>query len=123
MPKRLLAISAVAALVLAVTAQPAAAVTISNPGFESNGASQTPTGWSESGTTSASKSEAGGRSGSFQLAHWASSAYSVETFQTVSGLTPGSHTLTAWVRSGGGQSSAVARLRNCGGSTAQTNIP
>jgi len=123
MPTRLLTLSAVAALVLAVTAQPAAAVTISNPGFEANGASQTPTGWSESGTTSASKSEAGGRSGSFQLAHWASSAYSVDTFQTVNGLTPGSHTLTAWVRSGGGQSSAVARLRNCGGATAQANIP
>src|SRR5262245_40212225 len=124
MPTRLLAIGAATALVLATLAQPAhAAATVANPGFEANGASQTPTGWSESGTASASKTESGGHSGSFQLAHWASSAYSVETFQTLSGLTPGSHTLSAWVRSGGGQPTAQMRLVNCGGATATAAIP
>ena len=82
----LAAAAAEAALVTAVAvALPAvAASTNTNPGFES-GVGQSPTGWSESGTTSASKSEAGGRSGSAQLAHWASSAYSVETYQVLTG--------------------------------------
>ncbi|HEX6686980.1 MAG TPA: arabinogalactan endo-1,4-beta-galactosidase [Candidatus Limnocylindrales bacterium] len=107
-----------------VAAQPAsAAATVTNPGFESNGASQTPTAWSESGTVAASKSEAGGRSGSYQLAHWASSAYTVETFQTLTGLTPGSYTLAAWVRSGGGQATARIALRDCGAAAAQAPIP
>ena len=71
----------------AVVPSAAAASTLTNPSFDANGATQTPTGWSESGTTTASKSEAGGRSGGFQLAHWASSAYTVETLQTLSPLT------------------------------------
>jgi arabinogalactan endo-1,4-beta-galactosidase len=107
----------------AVVPTASAASTLTNPGFDANGASQSPSGWSESGTTGASKSEAGGRSGGFQLAHWASSAYTVETFQTLSPLTPGTHTLTAWTRSGGGQSAAHLALRNCGGAEARVNIP
>src|SRR5262245_55183412 len=101
----------------------ASAATVANPGFESNGASQTPTGWSESGTVAASKSESGGHSGGFQLAHWSASAYTAETFQTLTGLTPGSYTLSAWVRSGGGQAAAYVALKNCGGAQVQANIP
>lgn len=124
MPTRLLALCAATALVLAFVAPPAqAAATVTNPGFESNGASQTPTGWGESGTATASKTEAGGHSGSFQLAHWASTAYSVDTSQTLTGLTPGSYTLSAWTRSGGGQATAQIRLVNCGGATATASIP
>ncbi|WP_239124517.1 glycosyl hydrolase 53 family protein [Rhizocola hellebori] len=99
------------------------ATTVTNPGFESNGATQTPASWSETGTVAASKTEAGGRSGSFRLTHWAASAYSVETQQTLTGLTAGSYTLSAWVRSGGGQAAAYVALRNCGGAQAQANIP
>ena len=96
---------AAALLVVGLATPAAAASTLTNAGFES-GASQTPSGWSESGTTSASKTEAGGHSGSVQLAHWASSAYIVETYQTLTGLTSGQYTLSAWVRSGGGQRAA-----------------
>ena len=47
---------------------------LSNPGFEA-GASQTPTGWSESGNTDASKSDAGSaHSGSYKGTHWKASA-------------------------------------------------
>jgi arabinogalactan endo-1,4-beta-galactosidase len=124
--RSLLAGAAAAALaltaVVVVSTQAQAATTLTNPGFESNGASQTPTGWSESGTTSASKSEAGGHSGGFQLAHWASSAYTVETYQILTGLSNGSYRMTAWVRSGGGQSSAYIALRNCGSSEIRANI-
>src|SRR6266545_4999485 len=116
----------VAALIAAATAvgRPglASAATVTNPGFESNGASQTPTGWSESGNVTASKTESGGHSGSFQLAHWSSSAYTVETFQTLTGLAAGSYTLRAWVRSGGGQSAAYLALKNCGGPWVQVSV-
>lgn len=125
-PRRPLAgaLAAVLAAGLAVAAaQPAqAASTLANPGFES-GASQTPSGWSESGTVSASKTEAGGYTGQYQLAHWASSAYSVETYQVLDGLTAGQYTATAWVRSGGGQAAAYLALRDCGGSEARAAIP
>ncbi len=123
---RLRVLTGLASLTVVAAMVPApgfAAATVTNPGFESNGASQTPTAWSESGTVAASKSEAGGHSGSYQLAHWAASAYSVETLQTLTGLTSGSYTLSAWVRSGGGQSAAYVGLRNCGGQAVQANIP
>jgi arabinogalactan endo-1,4-beta-galactosidase len=116
------ALLAAAALVTAVATNASAASTVTNPGFES-GVGQNPTGWSESGTVTASKSEGGGRSGSAQLAHWASSSYVVETYQVLDGLTGGTYTLTAWVRSGGGQRAAYLALRNCGGAEARVNIP
>ncbi len=125
--RRRVAVGALAAvltagLVLTVTEPAAAAATIANPGFES-GASQTPSGWSESGTVSASKTEAGGYTGQYQLAHWASSAYSVETYQVLDGLAAGQYRATAWVRSGGGQSAAYLALRDCGGGEVRANIP
>ncbi|MDG4785639.1 arabinogalactan endo-1,4-beta-galactosidase [Micromonospora sp. WMMD1102] len=103
-----------------------AAATITNPGFESSGASQSPPGWSESsssGQQSASFTEAGGRSGNYRLSHWASGAYRVETYQQLTGLGSGSYTLRAWVRSGGGQVAAYLALRNCGGAEQRANIP
>jgi arabinogalactan endo-1,4-beta-galactosidase len=97
---------------------------ITNPGLES-GASQTPTGWSESGANvDASKSETGSpHSGTYKATHWKASAYSVNTFQTKTGLTNGTYTLRAWVMSGGGQTTAVMKAENCGGSTQSINIP
>ncbi len=113
---------------LALTALPAqtaqAASTLTNGGFESDGAgSAAPTGWSEYGSTSASYSESGGHGGSYRLSHYASAAYKVETYQYLSGLTNGNYTLTAWVRSGGGQNSAYISLKNCGSSEQRTNLP
>jgi len=113
-----------AALATATTGTALAASTITNPGFEANGASQTPTGWIESGTVTASKSEAGGRTGGGnRLTHWASSAYQVETLQNLNGLSNATYTLRMWVRSGGGQIASYIALRNCGGTEARTNIP
>jgi arabinogalactan endo-1,4-beta-galactosidase len=60
-----------------------AASTLTNGGFESNGAgTATPTGWftySAAGQNSASYTESGGHSGSYRLSHYSSSAYKVET--------------------------------------------
>jgi arabinogalactan endo-1,4-beta-galactosidase len=116
---------------LALTAAPAqtaqAAATLTNGGFESDGTgTATPAGWSTysaAGQNSASFTEAGGHSGSYRLTHWASTAYKVETYQYLSGLTNGSYKLTAWVRSGGGQNAAYLALKNCGGTEQRTDLP
>jgi arabinogalactan endo-1,4-beta-galactosidase len=113
---------------LALTALPAtsahAASTLTNGGFESDGAgAATPGGWSEYGDTGASFTESGGHGGSYRLSHWASTAYKVETYQYLSGLTNGNYKLTAWVRSGGGQKSAYIALKNCGGAEQRTDLP
>ncbi|MEU0247648.1 arabinogalactan endo-1,4-beta-galactosidase [Streptomyces sp. NPDC006235] len=110
---------------LALTALPAnAASTLTNGGFETDGAgAATPAGWSEYGDTGASFTESGGHGGSYRLSHWSSTAYKVETYQYLSGLTNGAYKLTAWVRSGGGQKSAYIALKNCGGAEQRTDLP
>ncbi len=97
---------------------------LTNPGLES-GASQSPTGWSESGAAlDASKSETGNpHGGTYKGTHWKASAYDVFTYQTKTGLTNGTYTLRAWVMSGGGQTTAVMRAQNCGGSTLNYTLP
>lgn len=104
--------------VMALPARSAsAASTLTNGGFE-NGA----TGWSTYGATGASFAEAGGRTGGRRLAHWSASAYKVETYQHLTGLADGTYTLTAWVRSSGGQKSCRLALKS--GSTEQhTELP
>jgi arabinogalactan endo-1,4-beta-galactosidase len=113
---------------LALTALPAqtaqAASTLTNAGFEADGTgAAVPSGWSESGTTAASYVEAGGHGGSYRLSHYSASAYKVETYQTLTGLTNGNYKLTAWVRSGGGQNSAYLALKSCGGTGQRTDLP
>ncbi|GHE03297.1 glycosyl hydrolase 53 family protein [Streptomyces alanosinicus] len=113
---------------LALTALPAqtasAASTLTNGGFESDGTGTgTPTGWSEYGDTGASYTESGGHSGSYRLTQYAASAYKVETYQYLSGLTDGTYTLTAWVRSSGGQNAAYIALKNCGSAEQRTDLP
>ncbi|NGO80251.1 arabinogalactan endo-1,4-beta-galactosidase [Streptomyces sp. YC504] len=118
-----------AALALAtlstLPASPAqAASTLANTGFEADGAgSAAPSGWSEYGTAAASFSEAGGHGGSHRLSHYSASAYKVETYQYLTGLADGNHTLSGWVRSSGGQNSAYISLKNCGSSEQRTDLP
>ncbi|NYI07587.1 glycoside hydrolase family 53 protein [Allostreptomyces psammosilenae] len=130
--RRLLARAATALLVgaAALVAPPSTAHAASTPvntGFEADGTgTATPSGWSTysaGGHAGASFTEAGGRSGSYRLTHWASRAYAVETYQYLDGLTNGSHTLTAWVRSSGGQNAAYLALRNCGSAEQRTDLP
>ncbi|GAA3905793.1 glycosyl hydrolase 53 family protein [Streptomyces gulbargensis] len=107
--------------------QAAAASTLTNGGFEADGTgTATPSGWSTysaGGQNAASFTEAGGRSGGHRLSHWSSSAYKVETYQYLSGLPDGTYTLSAWVRSGGGQKAAYLALRNCGSAEQRTDLP
>ncbi|WP_327351317.1 glycoside hydrolase family 53 protein [Streptomyces sp. NBC_01304] len=116
---------------LALTALPAApahaAATPGNGGFESDATgTTTPAGWSTysaGGQNAASFTESGGHGGSYRLSHWSSSAYKVETYQYLSGLTNGTYTLTAWVRSGGGQNAAYLALKDCGSAEQRTDLP
>ncbi|MFJ2115249.1 glycosyl hydrolase 53 family protein, partial [Streptomyces sp. NPDC087850] len=128
-PLRAAAVSALGALLL--TALPAtqahAATTLTNPGFEADATgTATPSGWStysEAGQNAASFTESGGASGSRRLSHWSASAYKVETYQFLSGLADGTYTLSAKVRSSGGQNSAYIALRNCGSAEQRTDLP
>jgi len=124
--KKILTALALCAAAVAVPGQVAqAASTITNGGFETGGASQTPSGWSTYVTTGAATadfSEVGGHSGSYQLAHWASTAYKIETYQYLSGLTNGTYTLRAWVRSGTSSQSWLA-LKGCGSTDKVTYVP
>jgi arabinogalactan endo-1,4-beta-galactosidase len=119
-PRRLLAVIAALALALGTSPPASAAATPTNGGFEANGGTANPTGWTTAGTLSASFTEAGGRSGSYRLAHYSASAYEVETRQVLTGVPNGWHTLRVWVRSGG--TSHIA-LRNCGGAEQRTSLP
>ncbi|MEV1024808.1 glycosyl hydrolase 53 family protein [Streptomyces sp. NPDC050264] len=94
-----------------------AAGTLVNGGFESG-----TTGWSTYGAGGAAYVEAGGRSGGNRLSHWSSSAYKVETYQHLTGLANGTYTLTAWIRSSGGQNSAYIALKSATGEQ-RTDLP
>jgi len=96
-----------------------------NPDFELDGAGvPDPSGWNSTGDTGADFTEWGGLSGDgYRLTHWASSAYTVETWQTVTGLTDDRYTLRAWVKSGGEQNETYIALKNCGSPEQQVNIP
>jgi hypothetical protein len=98
---------------------------IINPGFEANGiATQTPSVWNEWNNVSASYTETKTpRSGAYNLAHWSSSSYEVSTYQSVTNLPNGLYTIKAWVRSSGGQNTAVMNAQNYGGAEMRVNIP
>ncbi|MFF8601331.1 arabinogalactan endo-beta-1,4-galactanase [Streptomyces sp. NPDC015232] len=104
-----------------------AAAALTNAGFEADGTgTATPAGWSTysaTGQNAASFTEAGGHSGGYRLSHWSPAAYKVETYQYLSSLADGAYTLSAWVRSGGGQKSAHLALRNCGSAEQRTDLP
>lgn len=111
-----------------LVALPAAATTstpaVANPGFEADGAGvASPTGWSSSGTTSADYTESGGHSGSYRLSHWSASAYTVDTYQTITNITNGYYTLGVYVRSNDTGSSNYVSLSGCGSSTKTTYVP
>jgi hypothetical protein len=102
---------------------------LQNPSFEDNGApTQSPTGWTSSGTvngvpdTSADYTENGGKDSVYRLTHWKSSAYEITTSQTVTGLQPGTYTLKAWVKTGGGQNSLDIIVSGHGGTALTKDI-
>ncbi|KDN78047.1 hypothetical protein DF19_40825 [Streptomyces olindensis] len=85
-----------------------------NPGFESG-----LTGWTNIGTAdSAYTGTTSPHGGSTDLVHGANGQWSVNTVQTLTGLTQGTYTLSAWVKNDG-VASAGLQAYSCG-DTAQT---
>jgi len=97
-----------------------------NPGFSLDGTgTATPTGWTTTGTSGASFTEATGygyNGDAYQLTHWSGSAYDVDTWQRVTGLKDGDYTLGAWVKSGGGDTANYIELQS-GRASNQTAVP
>jgi arabinogalactan endo-1,4-beta-galactosidase len=126
-PLAVAAMSAAATVAAGAPADAGTAGSVVNGGFEADGTgTATPAGWTTHqwrGTGNASYTEAGGHSGGYRLSHWSSAAYAVTTSQRINGLTGGDYTLTAWVRSGGGQSSVSIGLADCGGPDKSTAVP
>jgi RHS repeat-associated protein len=56
-----------------------------------------------------------GHSGAYHGTHYRPDAYEVYTYQTLTGLAPGTYTLSAWVRSGDGRSRSQLQARAYGG--------
>jgi arabinogalactan endo-1,4-beta-galactosidase len=94
-----------------------------NPGFEDDGAIPTaPSGWTNSGTTTAASIEPGGHLGGFHLAHRYADDYSVETSQTLTNLRDGWYTLRAWVRRSPGRNNSYIQLR-CRDESERVDLP
>lgn len=97
-----------------------------NPGFEADGGpASAPVGWSSSGAdTDADYTQAGGHTGTYALAHWKASNYTVYTYQTRTGLANGLYTLKAWVKSDyGNLGTAYMEAKDFGDSAIRYNIP
>jgi arabinogalactan endo-1,4-beta-galactosidase len=91
---------------------------LTNPGFESD-----MTGWSTSGTAAADYTQTtNAHTGAKNLAHWYGSAWTVTTYQTVTGLANGTYTLSAWIKNWG-VTTGYIEAYNCGGTTQTTNLP
>jgi arabinogalactan endo-1,4-beta-galactosidase len=106
-----------------------AAATVVNPGFNENSGTTTPAGWTTSsanGTAAASYTEAtsnGYNGDAYQLTHWSTTAFDVDTWQRLSGIPDGYYTLGVWTRSNGGDVSDEIALTDCGGQGASTAVP
>jgi arabinogalactan endo-1,4-beta-galactosidase len=106
-----------------------AASTVVNPGFNENTGTTTPTGWTTSsanGTAAASYTEAtsnGYGGDAYQLTHWSTTAFDVDTWQRLSGIPDGYYTLGVWTRSNGGDARDEIALTDCGGHPAPTAVP
>ena len=90
-----------------------------NPTFEADRVSQNVlAGWSNwtnlaSGTPCSNVS--GGHTGRWSAQHYYASAYSASTHQLITGLTNGTYTLKAWVKSSGGQMTCQIFAKSFGG--------
>lgn len=60
-----------------------------NPGFEADGATDSPTGWDSIGDDWADFTEPGDHSGDYRLSHWNGWTYQVATSQTITNLENG----------------------------------
>jgi hypothetical protein len=83
----------------------------------------TQTGGSTYANASYTEAYGGGRTGTYHGTHYRPEAYQIYTYQTIMGLANGTYSLSAWVKSTGGQPVAQLRAQNYGGNSLNTAIP
>ncbi|RZL04619.1 MAG: T9SS type A sorting domain-containing protein, partial [Hymenobacter sp.] len=83
----------------------------------------TQTGGSTQAYASYSESYPNAHSGTYHGTHYRPEAYQIYTYQTLTGLANGTYTLSAWVKSKGGQPVAQLRAQNYGGTLLSAAIP
>ena len=83
----------------------------------------TQTGGSTQANASYSESYPNAHTGTYHGTHYRPEAYQIYTYQTITGLINGTYSLSAWVKSTGGQPVAQLRAQNYGGSSLSTAIP
>ena len=103
---------------------------VSNSSFEDDQAGVaaprqwlTQTGGNTQANASYSESYPNAHSGTYHGTHYRPEAYQIYTYQTVKGLANGTYSLSAWVKSKGGQPVAQLRAQNYGGSLQSAAIP
>ncbi|MBF4635800.1 glycoside hydrolase family 43 protein [Agreia pratensis] len=104
-----------------------ASALVRNGSFEADQhAASAPSQWTSTDTNpEAFYSESGGRTGSFKGTQWSDHSYRVYTYQRITNLPAGAYTLTAWVKSSGGQAETSVELKNfaSGSSKKLVSIP
>ena len=93
---------------------------ISNPSFESDGYTNTPTGWnvwhSNSQLYYAIKTESGNAfDGNYKLTFWNDTSYSCSIYKTFTGLENGTYSFSVWAMTNGAQNTLQLYAKNYGG--------
>ncbi|TDN38345.1 hypothetical protein A8B98_23570 [Hymenobacter sp. UV11] len=101
-----------------------------NPGFEADGLPVgAPTGWQTTtgqGTNdNADYTEAypGAHGGLYHGTHYRPESYTVYTYQVINNLPAGTYSLSAWMKSSGGQNQAQLQAKNFGGTALAADVP
>lgn len=112
---------------VSVFTEPSPVNVVVNPSFEADGWTTTPTGWNrwaaDDDSLNAIKVESNGVTGYFKLTHWKDTAYEASTYQTITGLSNGTYTLSAWVLNSGGQNTVHLYAKNYGGPERNADLP
>jgi len=99
---------------------------INNADFENGGVqNSTITDWStwSNGNYNAIYTETGGYSQTYRLTYYKSTAYQASAFQNFTSIANGTYMLTAWVQSGGGQTTCQLYAKNFGGAEMDAALP
>ncbi|HEX6272314.1 MAG TPA: arabinogalactan endo-1,4-beta-galactosidase [Polyangiaceae bacterium] len=94
-----------------------------NGSFEDdNNGVASPVGWTSSGSVNADFTEWGGSAGNWRLSHWSPDAYSVDTKQTITGLSDGTYTVRVQARRSTGNNNAYVDF-DCGRDSGRVYVP
>lgn len=100
---------------------------LTNPSFESDGYTNTPTGWNvwlnNSQNSQVIKTESSNAfDGNYKLTFWHNTDYSCSIYKTFTGLENGTYTFSVWAMTNGGQNTLQLYAKNYGGSELNKTI-